>query len=468
MDGKNCTIESSIVPNQDQPKESVSNMNTTPSTIVNQKRYNIIDRRDICTKLGNECLGISCTSHKVEYYVVQWLGCWEVCGWMKRESLVNEHENVIKDFEKATAREKLTMKDSKIETILKIIRYKENFDIKNVVQELNPNLKKTNKNKNKNKPIITTKPNTNAVTETAIENDISESVDEMTGVKTITPKHDIVAEVATPYIFLKSVSEITAMKNETTELGNDDEEVHELQMSQIFDKGIATMKNETMEQVTIVGQLNDKSTEEISNPQQKEVENCRHYLNGYCRRGKKCFFRHPKNIEMRICNFYVERGYCKFGDDCKFRHPDSVEETAIATPVLEYLDNIEEQNKALNDDKSTLINFVKENKLNDYIKKNDHLKKENNLLKLEIEHLKKENDLMKDENVLKKDALQIMEAELKTKERLCTICLFNEIQVVFLPCGHFCTCFKCALKDSLKTCPICRVSLERKIKTYFS
>ena len=467
MVDENCTIESSVVLNQDQPKESVSIMKTTQ--IVNQKRYHIIDRRDICTKFGNECLGISCTSHKVEYYVVQWLGCWEVFGWMKRESLVNEYENVIKDFEKTTAKEKLTLKDSKIETILKIIRYKENFDIKKVAQELNPNLKKNNKNKNKNKPIISTKTNVNTatVTETAIQNDIIESVAEMTGVKIIRPKHDIVAEVVMPYNFLKSASEITDMKNDATEeLGNDD--VHEMQTSQIFDKGIATMKNEAMEQVTIVQQLDDKSIEEISNPQQKEVENCRHYLNGYCRRGKKCFFRHPKNIEMRICNFYVERGYCKFGDDCKFRHPENVEETTIAAPILEYLDNIEEQNKALNDDKSTLINFVKENKLNDYIKKNDQLKKENDLLKMEIEHLKKENDLMKDENVLKKDALQIMEAELKTKERLCTICLFNEIQVVFLPCGHFCTCFKCALKDSLKTCPICRVSLERKIKTYFS
>jgi len=50
--------------------------------------------------------------------------------------------------------------------------------------------------------------------------------------------------------------------------------------------------------------------------------------------------------------------------------------------------------------------------------------------------------------------------------RTCKICMDNEIGVVFLPCGHFICCVKCA--PSLRDCPYCRQSIHGTVKTYMS
>ncbi|KAJ8927929.1 hypothetical protein NQ314_019559 [Rhamnusium bicolor] len=48
----------------------------------------------------------------------------------------------------------------------------------------------------------------------------------------------------------------------------------------------------------------------------------------------------------------------------------------------------------------------------------------------------------------------------------CVICLENECQIVFVPCGHLCCCFQCS--TSVGECPLCRTDIERKIKIYLS
>jgi len=51
-------------------------------------------------------------------------------------------------------------------------------------------------------------------------------------------------------------------------------------------------------------------------------------------------------------------------------------------------------------------------------------------------------------------------------EMKCKVCLDNEADVCFIPCGHLCTCVQCANK--LKQCPICRTKIQQSIRTYKS
>ena len=52
------------------------------------------------------------------------------------------------------------------------------------------------------------------------------------------------------------------------------------------------------------------------------------------------------------------------------------------------------------------------------------------------------------------------------EQRVCKVCLDKEANVVFVPCGHLCTCMDCA--GSLTKCPICRARIEKAIRTYVS
>lgn len=52
------------------------------------------------------------------------------------------------------------------------------------------------------------------------------------------------------------------------------------------------------------------------------------------------------------------------------------------------------------------------------------------------------------------------------KERTCRVCYDNEIQIVFLPCGHFVTCKDCAQK--VRKCVVCRTTIKGIIRAYES
>ena len=43
----------------------------------------------------------------------------------------------------------------------------------------------------------------------------------------------------------------------------------------------------------------------------------------------------------------------------------------------------------------------------------------------------------------------------------CSICLENNKNIIFFPCGHYNTCRNCA--RLLKLCPVCRVKIDSKI-----
>lgn len=55
------------------------------------------------------------------------------------------------------------------------------------------------------------------------------------------------------------------------------------------------------------------------------------------------------------------------------------------------------------------------------------------------------------------------QAENSTLESECVVCMDSKCEVVFVPCGHMCCCQPCATQD-MTSCPMCRGTIERKIK----
>lgn len=59
-------------------------------------------------------------------------------------------------------------------------------------------------------------------------------------------------------------------------------------------------------------------------------------------------------------------------------------------------------------------------------------------------------------------------------QRLCKICLEEEVQMVFIPCGHTVSCQECAqcLTDkkpqNQRKCPVCRKNIEGKVRIFFA
>ena len=49
-------------------------------------------------------------------------------------------------------------------------------------------------------------------------------------------------------------------------------------------------------------------------------------------------------------------------------------------------------------------------------------------------------------------------------ERKCKVCLANDIQVLFLDCGHFVSCVDCAA--SVTACPMCRKEIAVFVRSY--
>jgi len=52
------------------------------------------------------------------------------------------------------------------------------------------------------------------------------------------------------------------------------------------------------------------------------------------------------------------------------------------------------------------------------------------------------------------------------EQRICKVCLDEEINIVFLPCGHLVCCAMCA--PALTKCPVCRANITDSVRTYLS
>jgi len=83
----------------------------------------------------------------------------------------------------------------------------------------------------------------------------------------------------------------------------------------------------------------------------------------------------------------------------------------------------------------------------------------NSLSKYE-EHLKEQLNEVSDIKVAKfKNQIE----ELKN-QKLCSICMENPNEIVFVPCGHNCVCHECG--EGLRDCPLCRTKITQKVKTF--
>jgi len=52
------------------------------------------------------------------------------------------------------------------------------------------------------------------------------------------------------------------------------------------------------------------------------------------------------------------------------------------------------------------------------------------------------------------------------EQKLCKICRANNVQVVFLPCGHLVSCSSCS--PNTTHCPVCKVAITDRVRTYAS
>ncbi|XP_046545605.1 LOW QUALITY PROTEIN: baculoviral IAP repeat-containing protein 7-like [Haliotis rubra] len=65
------------------------------------------------------------------------------------------------------------------------------------------------------------------------------------------------------------------------------------------------------------------------------------------------------------------------------------------------------------------------------------------------------------------DSQSLIEENRQLKEqRQCKICMDEEVNVVFLPCGHLVCCATCA--PALRKCPICRANIRGTVRTFMS
>lgn len=54
----------------------------------------------------------------------------------------------------------------------------------------------------------------------------------------------------------------------------------------------------------------------------------------------------------------------------------------------------------------------------------------------------------------------------QSNDLFCRRCTFNPVSVVFLPCGHLCTCTDCA--PSIKHCMLCKQLVKGTVRTYMA
>jgi hypothetical protein len=74
-----------------------------------------------------------------------------------------------------------------------------------------------------------------------------------------------------------------------------------------------------------------------------------------------------------------------------------------------------------------------------------------------------EDDMFENLQIVRKQKLKRFQQEERAK--FCVICLENEKQKVFVPCGHACVCTACC--GPLRNCPICRMRIQQKHNVYF-
>lgn len=63
-----------------------------------------------------------------------------------------------------------------------------------------------------------------------------------------------------------------------------------------------------------------------------------------------------------------------------------------------------------------------------------------------------------------KGTMEFMHAD--EEEYFCRICWENEIDAIFLPCGHLSACEECARQMQNHDCPVCRKTVKQVVKIW--
>lgn len=97
-------------------------------------------------------------------------------------------------------------------------------------------------------------------------------------------------------------------------------------------------------------------------------------------------------------------------------------------------------------------------------KLNDHKVSEPKLKKAHEQPVKNQQSLNTTEDA-REEAKELLAENRQLKDQTtCKICLEETVSIVFLPCGHLCSCSQCA--PALKKCPICRGFIKGTVKTF--
>lgn len=55
---------------------------------------------------------------------------------------------------------------------------------------------------------------------------------------------------------------------------------------------------------------------------------------------------------------------------------------------------------------------------------------------------------------------------LEKEQKLCVVCQVQEKTILLLPCRHLCLCENCSSRTTLSDCPLCRDTIQDKIRVY--
>ena len=82
-----------------------------------------------------------------------------------------------------------------------------------------------------------------------------------------------------------------------------------------------------------------------------------------------------------------------------------------------------------------------------------------------------DNFMCKEEDSAKSQCLESELSSLQKENKAlrdmttCKICMDNEINIVFLPCGHMAACSECS--PAMRLCPVCRAKVKGAVRAYF-
>jgi len=74
--------------------------------------------------------------------------------------------------------------------------------------------------------------------------------------------------------------------------------------------------------------------------------------------------------------------------------------------------------------------------------------------------------ILDDFQIISSKLQKLKNQESESDERSCVVCLDNEAEYAFVPCGHLCICSECHNAGGIHRCPLCRGISNNVIKIF--